>query len=205
MELGPGRGPVRPGGEAGAGDGVRNPDVNRSRQFSRRAPRGVRLAAAASAGLLLVGLLAAVASARSLDDRVYAVARQVMCPVCVGQTVAESDAAVAREMRAVIRQKLLAGEAPDRILRDFVEQFGEGILAEPPRRGISLVLYAGPAAALVAGLAIASASIRRWSRRPPAPPAPDAGDAAGAGGSGPPAPDPGELERLARELEAYDP
>lgn len=183
--------------------------MNRSRQFPRRVPRGVRLAAAASAGLLLAGLLAAAVDAASLDDRVYAVARQVLCPVCAGQTVAESDAAVAQEMRAVIRRKLLAGETPDRILRDFAEQFGEGILAEPPRHGISLVLYIGPAAALAAGLALASVSIRRWARRPLSPPSPDPGNAAGAEGGGPPAPagepapDPGELERLARELEAY--
>ncbi len=154
----------------------------------------VALAVLVLAAVLLAGLAlrTAVASERSLDDRVYAVARQLMCPVCAGQTVAESDSTVAREMREIIRQKLLAGEAPDRILRYFVGQFGEGVLAEPPRHGVSLVLYLGPVAALFAGLAIAAVAIRRWARRTS--PAPV---------DGPPV-DPAELERLARELEARD-
>ena len=71
----------------------------------------------------------AEARADTLDDRVYAVARQLMCPVCAGQTVAESDSAVAREMRDVIRAKLQAGETPAAILNFFVGQLGEGVLA----------------------------------------------------------------------------
>ena len=64
----------------------------------------------AAAVLLTCLCLAAGAAAATLDDRVYAVARRLMCPVCVGQTVAESDSALAREMKAIIRQKLEAGE-----------------------------------------------------------------------------------------------
>lgn len=132
----------------------------------------------------------AAARAETLDDRVYAVARQLLCPVCQGQTVAESDATVAREMRAIIRQKLIEGETPDRILRYFVGQFGDQVLAEPPRHGVSLLLYLGPAAGLLAGLIIAATVIRRWARR--SAPAPAAG----------PPVDPADLERLTRELEA---
>ncbi len=142
--------------------------------------------------LAQAALLGRAAWAQSLDDRVYAVARQLMCPVCAGQTVAESDSTVAREMRAIIRQKLLAGETPDQILRYFAGQFGEPVLAEPPRRGVSLVLYLGPPAALIVGLAIAAAAIRRWTRtRPPQ------------AAVGPPV-DPEELRRLTRELDARD-
>lgn len=121
-------------------------------------------AVCAAAVVLAVLLLPAAARAQSLDDRVYAISRQLMCPVCAGQTVAESDAAVAREMRDIIRQKLLAGETPDQILRYFVAQFGDGVLAEPPRRGLSAVLYLGPPLALALGLALAAIFIRRWTR-----------------------------------------
>ncbi len=123
-----------------------------------------RLSAAVLVVLWIVLEAPGGVGARSLDDRVYDVARQLMCPVCSGQTAAESDATVAREMRAIIRRKLEAGETPRQILQYFVAQFGEGILAEPPRRGVSLLLYAGPLAALATGLALASASIRRWVR-----------------------------------------
>jgi cytochrome c-type biogenesis protein CcmH len=148
----------------------------------------------ANAVVVVVLLQAAAAQAQSLDDRVYAIARQLMCPVCAGQTVAESDSTVAGEMRAIIREKLVAGESPDRILAYFVSQFGESILAEPPRRGVSLVLYLGPVVALVVGLATAGVLIRRWAARPRVP---------AAGIPGPP-PDARELERLESELGARD-
>jgi cytochrome c-type biogenesis protein CcmH len=147
-----------------------------------------------AAVVLAVLLLAAAARAQSLDDRVYAISRQLMCPVCAGQTVAESDATVAREMRAIIRQKLVAGETPDQILRYFVTQFGDGVLAEPPRRGLSVILYLGPMLALAGGLVIAAVFIRRWTHAPSPEPARPATD---------PHPlDPRDRERLARDLEA---
>lgn len=117
--------------------------------------------------LALAVLIASVAPlrAQTLDDRVYAVARQLMCPVCAGQTVAESDSSLAGEMRAVIRQKLVEGATGDEILRYFVSQFGEGVLAEPPRRGMGILLYVGPFLALALGLVIAAVYIRRWTGR----------------------------------------
>ncbi|HEV2439541.1 MAG TPA: cytochrome c-type biogenesis protein CcmH [bacterium] len=156
--------------------------------------RRARASVTAAAAVLLLAAAAAVARANTLDDRIYAVASQLMCPVCSGQTVAESDSAVARQMRDVIRAKLQAGETPDAILAFFVGQFGESVLAEPPRRGLPLLLYLGPAAGAVGGLAIAVLCIRRWTGRPGraaenVPPLP-----AGAA----------ERARLARELDARD-
>jgi len=156
----------------------------------------------AAAVMLLLVAAAVAARADTLDDRVYAVASQLMCPVCAGQTVAESDSAVARQMRDVIRAKLQAGETPAAILAFFVGQFGEGVLAEPPRRGLSLLLYLGPAAGAVGGLAIALLCIRRWTGRagrlPAAAPRRPAVDA-------PPLPaGAADRARLARELDARD-
>ena len=163
---------------------------------------GVLLPVVAAALLLT----AAAVWADTLDDRVYAIASQLMCPVCAGQTVAESDSAVAREMRDVIRAKLQAGETPDAILSFFVGQFGESVLAEPPRRGLSLLLYLGPAAGVAGGLAIAALCIRRWTGRPAADPrggasTPPSADGTGTAGGDSGAPD---RARLARELEARD-
>jgi cytochrome c-type biogenesis protein CcmH/NrfF len=124
-------------------------------------PRSCGLPLAAAA--LLIAWAVGGVRAGTLDDQVYAVASRLMCPVCAGQTVAESDSAVAREMRDVIRAKLQAGETPDGILNFFVGQFGESVLAEPPRRGITLLLYLGPAAGVAGGLALAVILIRRWT------------------------------------------
>ncbi|HYM91106.1 MAG TPA: cytochrome c-type biogenesis protein CcmH, partial [bacterium] len=114
------------------------------------AARIARRAARCAAPLLLAwAVLAGAAWAATLDDQVYAIARQLMCPVCAGQTVAESDAAVASEMKAIIREKLQAGETPDQILRYFVGQFGDSVLAEPHSGGVALILYGAPPLALI--------------------------------------------------------
>ncbi len=126
------------------------------------APRSVRCAIIVC---IAWTVFAGVAWAATLDDQTYAIARQLMCPVCSGQTVAESDSALAREMKAIIRQKLQSGETSDQILRYFVGQFGESVLAEPRLGGVSLILYAAPPIALIVGVAVATVFIRRWQRR----------------------------------------
>jgi cytochrome c-type biogenesis protein CcmH len=68
-------------------------------------------------------------------------------------------------MKVIIRQKLQAGETSDQILRYFVGQFGESVLAEPRPGGISLILYAAPPLALIGGLVIAIIFIRRSQAR----------------------------------------
>jgi cytochrome c-type biogenesis protein CcmH len=132
---------------------------------SPAAERATRVLLCAAIPLMAWALLIAAASGTSLDDQVYTIARQLMCPVCAGQTVAESDSALAREMKAIIQQKLQAGETSDQILRYFVGQFGESVLAEPRPGGISLILYAAPPLALIAGLVIALVFIRRARAR----------------------------------------
>jgi len=131
----------------------------------RRAENPTGALRRAATTLIAWAALVAAASAASLDDRVYAIARQLMCPVCAGQTVAESDSALAREMKAIIRQKVQAGEPSDQILRYFVGQFGESVLAEPRPGGVSLILYAAPPLALIVGLIIAIVFIRRSRAR----------------------------------------
>lgn len=130
-----------------------------------RAESASRFAGRVTIALIVGAALVGIAAAASLDDQVYAIARQLMCPVCAGQTVAESDSALAREMKALIRQKLQAGETPEQILRYFVGQFGESVLAEPRPAGLTVMLYAAPPLALIAGLAIAITFIRRAKTR----------------------------------------
>jgi cytochrome c-type biogenesis protein CcmH len=143
----------------------------------RAAAEGVQPAVRAAVPLLLTwmalaGVVGGVSGA-TLDDQVYAIAGQLMCPVCAGQTVAESDSALAREMRAIIRQKLQAGETRDQILRYFVAQFGESVLAEPRPGGVALILYGGTPAALILGVAAAILFIRRRGARPSSREAPE--------------------------------
>ena len=104
---------------------------------------------------------ASASGAPTLDDQVYAIAGELMCPVCGGQTVAESGSQLAEQMRAIIRERLQAGQSRDEIIAYFVGQFGESVLAAPPRRGGGLAVWLTPPAVLAIGLLV----LRRFIRR----------------------------------------
>jgi cytochrome c-type biogenesis protein CcmH len=115
--------------------------------------------------LLVLGVVPV--SADPLDEAVRRVARQLMCPVCEGQTVAESNSGLAQDMRTVIRTKLQAGENEQQILEEFVQSYGEGILAEPPKRGLGLVAWVGPIVAIAIGALLLAVLARQWARKRP--------------------------------------
>ena len=108
---------------------------------------------------------APVARADALDDQVRTIARELRCPVCAGETVADSNAPVAVQMRGVIRQQLEAGESPDRIKAYFVARYGPEILLTPQASGFTLGVWIMPIVALIVGLGIVFAVLRSWSRR----------------------------------------
>jgi len=90
-----------------------------------------------------------------LDAMTAVIASKLRCPVCRGQSVQESSAQLAREMQAIIRQKLEAGETPEQIEEFFLASYGDFILLKPRARGLSALVYALP----VAGFLLAFVTI----------------------------------------------
>jgi cytochrome c-type biogenesis protein CcmH len=70
-----------------------------------------------------------------LSPEVFRIARELRCPVCQGESAAESNSGVAVEMRRLIAEMLKEGKSEEEIKAFFVERYGEWILYEPPRRG----------------------------------------------------------------------
>jgi len=102
--------------------------------------------------LLVLLLQSGVSSyAQSLDDRVNEIAHSLMCPVCQGQSVAESNSNLAQDMRQIIRKQLEEGKSREEVLAYFVNRYGETILASPPPKGVNWVLWVLPALAIVFG------------------------------------------------------
>lgn len=150
------------------------------------------LALITAAVILLGGGARDILAAPTLDDQVNAISKDLMCPVCAGQTVADSGSQLAVQMRAEIRQRLQAGQTRDQIIAYFVGQFGEGVLASPPAHGSGLVLWlALPVALLVGGLIL-----RRFVRGSMA--------ASPSASSAPLPPTPEEAERIAEALRRMD-
>jgi cytochrome c-type biogenesis protein CcmH len=146
---------------------------------------------AAAVTVLVAWAGTAVVAAPTLEDQVDGIAKELMCPVCAGQTVADSGSQLAEQMRAEIRRRLQAGQTRDEIVAYFIGQFGEGVLARPPARGTGLVLWlALPVALLLGGLIL-----RRFLRSNIT--------AAGPAAAPPPA-TPEEAEQIAQALRKLD-
>ncbi|QMU56102.1 MAG: cytochrome c-type biogenesis protein CcmH [Candidatus Mycalebacterium zealandia] len=110
-------------------------------------------------------LFAPTASTETVLDRTDTIARQLMCPVCAGQSVAESNSDLARDMRKIIRKKIENGETDEEIILWFQGKYGDTILAEPPLKGFSLVAWFLPVIAAIAGGMVAVLYIRKNARR----------------------------------------
>lgn len=114
---------------------------------------------------LLLFSAAAFATEKSLDDRVNEIAYHLMCPVCQGQSVAESNSNLANDMRQIIRKQLEEGKTDQQVLDYFVKRYGDSILSSPPKKGINWLLWVMPGVAVVLG-AVGIALFLHKSRRP---------------------------------------
>ena len=123
---------------------------------------GIRLTAVLVTFVLL--MLPSIGCADALDDGVRRVALQLQCPVCEGETAADSPSGLAADMRALIRTRLAAGVADQQILDEFVASYGDSILTEPPKRGISLGVWLGPTIGVMLGAVLLAVLLRSWRR-----------------------------------------
>lgn len=112
--------------------------------------------------LALLGAVPAAAS--ELKPTPAELEAELVCPVCE-TTLDSSDAAVARQMKARIRERIAAGDTKSEIKAYFVDQFGTGVLAVPPRQGFGWIAWLLPLAGLAVGLVVVGALAWRWSRR----------------------------------------
>ncbi|WP_027875984.1 cytochrome c-type biogenesis protein [Meiothermus cerbereus] len=78
------------------------------------------------------------------SPRVFEIARELRCPVCQGESAAESNAGIAVEMRRIIAEQLAQGKSEAEIRAFFIERYGDWILYEPPARGLTLWVWLSP-------------------------------------------------------------
>jgi cytochrome c-type biogenesis protein CcmH len=121
-----------------------------------------------------------VLSDAELEARARAISVDIRCLVCQNQSIDDSDAPLARDLRLLVRERLVAGDSNAEVVDYLVDRYGEFVLLQP-RFGLhTLVLWLGPFALL----ALAAFAALRW-RRP-----------AGTGNSGEAALSPDEARRL---------
>lgn len=112
------------------------------------------------------GLPPAPFAYQQLDDPAQeARARELMgtlrCLVCQGQSIADSDAPLAGDMRSQVREKILAGESPEAIRDWLIARYGNWVSYDPPLGADTALLWAAPILALLVGLWLALGQLRR--------------------------------------------
>lgn len=97
----------------------------------------------------------------ALEARARQISHDLRCPVCQGETIDDSNAPISRDLRLLVRERLLAGDSDDEVVDYIVARYGEFVLFNPRASGSGWILWlAGPAMFLVGG-ALAFALLRR--------------------------------------------
>jgi cytochrome c-type biogenesis protein CcmH len=126
-------------------------------------------------GLLLFGSLAhAVEPDEKLADpaleaRARTLTAELRCVVCQNQSVDDSDAPLAKDIRVLVRERITAGDTDEEVIDYIVTRYGRFVLLKPPLSGDTVLLWFGPGVLLVLGLALAYLYVRRLNRAPLAP------------------------------------
>jgi cytochrome c-type biogenesis protein CcmH len=101
------------------------------------------------------------------DDEVNAIAKQLYCPVCENIPLDVCGTQACAQWRELIREKLAQGWNEEEIKEYFVLQYGDRVLAEPPREGLNWLVYIIPPLAFLAGVFILFRGIQSWRQIEP--------------------------------------
>jgi len=123
-------------------------------------------------GLALVVVVAIVVLVvRSRPDnspaaRAARLEQQLACPVCEGQSVADSNSPQSRAIRADIPRRIAAGQSDAEIRQYYVSRYTERILETPSNSGLGIIAWGLPALAVIVGALSIVVAVRRWSHAP---------------------------------------
>jgi cytochrome c-type biogenesis protein CcmH len=132
----------------------------------------------AAVGVILSGAVAAspvlAQDPTPSDDEVNEIAEDLYCPVCENIPLDTCGTEACEQWRGVIRDKLSEGWTEEQIKNYFVAQYGDRVLAEPPRRGFNWLIYVVPPAVFAAGVYLLYRGFLSWRNLEEEPAAPEA-------------------------------
>ena len=99
-----------------------------------------------------------------LEERARILSQGLRCPVCRNESIDESNAILAKELRVVLRERLVAGDTDQQAVDFMVTRYGEFVLLRPDASGVNLILWLAAPGLLIAALGVGWVTIRK--RRP---------------------------------------
>ncbi len=100
------------------------------------------------------------------DDQVNAIAKDLYCPVCENIPLDVCPTQACAQWRALIKEKMIAGWSKDEIKQYFVDQYGDRVLAQPPARGLNLLVYILPPVVFVGGIVVVYLNLKKIKKTP---------------------------------------
>lgn len=97
----------------------------------------------------------------AMEARARDLGRELRCLVCQNQSIEDSDAPLARDLRVLLRQRIEAGDSDDAAIAWIVERYGDYVLLRPPLRADTVLLWGAPLVALAGGALVVFLTLRR--------------------------------------------
>lgn len=94
--------------------------------------------------LIILFSLGCISNINNNNNRNYDLYSKIMCPVCDGQTIGESQASISNDMKNIIDLQISEGKGDEEILGYFEERYGTEILASPPGEGFNIIVWIAP-------------------------------------------------------------
>ena len=108
----------------------------------------------------------------ALEERARTITLELRCLVCQNQSIDDSNAPLARDLRILVRDRLLAGDSDDEVIDYVVDRYGDYVLLRPPFRTATWLLWLGPFIVLAIAIGLLVSVVRRHRMTKQPPPAP---------------------------------
>lgn len=107
-------------------------------------------------------LFSAPLSEEQVQNKVREISKTLRCAVCQSESVWESNAELALQMRAIVQERVIAGQSGDEIRAYFISRYGDFIVLKPRLRGINYLIWFGPFILLIVAGILIYRKIRTW-------------------------------------------
>ena len=114
--------------------------------------------------IMAFALTSCISDVDENNNRNYDLYSKIMCPVCDGQTIGESQASIANDMKKIIDNQISDGKTDDEILKYFEDRYGTEILSAPPNSGTNSIVWIAPLILISASFIIFSGWLKNSAR-----------------------------------------